>query len=276
MRTIQQLKYLAILTAVDLAAFGAGLNVVPALPEPASTASGSKEAGEDEFWFSSWNTPAVHPWKGFNLRSTLDYKAFYTDNPLASARARSDDFMHYVSPLIAVSRDFETEQRTTLVSVSYQPTFVLSSLGNGGNRTYQLVRGDLTHLWNEKTVYLSHQYHQSSESSTQSAFLTPQESNQTSAGFRTPLSGKMNADFGLEQNLINSEVAKSNATQELKSLVANAHVDYQLRAKLQTGVRFSLGYSEQTGGSINTKCIERGCIDRRHASTAAGRDEVFW
>lgn len=260
MRSIQHLKYLAILAVVDQTARGAGLNVVPALPEPASSAASSKESEEEGFWYTSWNTPPLHTWKGIDLRSTLDYKAFYTDNPLSKIGARSDEFLHYISPLLGLSRSFETEQHATLVSVSYQPTFVISSMGNGGDRTYQLVRGRVSHLWDEKTVYLSHQFQESSENSQQAAFISPQQENRTAAGFSTPLTGKMNADFGVDQTLIDSSASKTSQNQELRSSGANAHVDYQLRPKLQTGLRLKMGYSEQIGNTLSSRFVSESLV----------------
>ncbi len=247
MRSIQHLKCLAILTAVELAAHGAGLNMIPALPQQASSSPNSEDSESDGFWYTSWNTPPLRSWKGVDLRTTLDYRAFYTDNPRLSPGTHKGDYMHYLSPLIGVSRSFETEQRATLVSISYQPTFVVSSLGNGRDQDYHLVRGELSHLWNEKTVYLSHQFQESSESSTQAAFLTPQQENRTLAGFRTPLTGKISADFGFEQTVIDSAVPSSADRRQLRNWISNTHIDYQLKPKLQTGVRMKFGYSEQAG-----------------------------
>lgn len=260
MRYIPQLKHLAILALVAQTARGAGLNVVPALPEPASSAPSTKESEEEAFWYTSWNTPPLHTWRGIDLRSTLDYKAFYTDNPLSSAGVHKEDFMHYVSPLLGFSRSFETEQRATLVSVAYQPTFVIGSLGNGGDRTYQLVRGNLSHLWNEKTVYLSHQFQDSSESSSQTAFLAPQQENKTTGGFRTPLTGKMSADFGFDQILIDSTNSKIGQARELRNWSAYSHFDYEVRPKLQTGVQLKVGYLEQLGTSFDSTFLSESLL----------------
>jgi hypothetical protein len=202
----------------------------------------------------------LHSWKGIDLRSSLDYKGFYTDRALSSAGATKEDFMHYFSPLIGLSRFFETEQHATLLSIAYQPTFVVSSLGNGGDRTYQLVRGNLSHLWSEKTVYLSHQFQDSSESSIQAAYLAPQQENRTTAGFKKPLTGKMNFEFEVEQILLDSSKTISAQAREMRSWVANAHVDYQLRPKLRTGVRFKTGYSEQLGDGINSKFVSESLL----------------
>ena len=226
-----------------------GLNVVPTLPEVGVQAS---PASMEDDPFSSggfWNDVPGYQWKGFLLHGNLNYRSFYTDNPLTAVGSRKDDYMHYVSPLIQVTRGIETESRSTLFDISYQPTFVFSSLGNADNRTYQLLRGNITHTWDDKTITLNHQYQQSSEASSQTSYISPQENNQTTAGFRTPLTGKITADVSFQQNLTSSKGAGTSSNQDLSSWMGTFFALYDLLPKLTSGLGVSTGYSEQSSKS---------------------------
>ena len=221
-----------------------GLNAVPSLPENRST-NASQLTEDSDFWGSFWNEAGGVTWKEFLLRANLNYRGFYTDNSLIIPTTRKDDFMHYLSPQMDVTRAFESESHTTVVNIGYQPTFVMSTYGNGTDRSYQQVRGSVAHSWGERRISLEHQYQQSSEASTQVSYLAPQNSNLSRASFETPISGKISGSVGFEQNLTSSTPPETGLRQDLNSWIGSLAARYALLPKLTTGLGFSGGFSEQ-------------------------------
>lgn len=251
------MKHLSAITLIGMGlsatAYGAasGLNIIPDLPSAQTkvSTSNSSDADEGEFWGGFWNNTGGVSWKEFLLRANLNYRAFYTDNSLANTTTRKDDFMHYLSPLVVITRAFESESRATVIDFSYQPTIILSSFGNAADRNYQLVRGVLSHNWNESSITLDHRYQKSSESSSQVSYLAPQDNNLTRGGFQTPLNSKITLSVDLEQSLTTSSLLDSGAKQDLGSWEGTVAARYELRPKLTTGLGFAGGYSEQQSPS---------------------------
>lgn len=245
MKRSTTLAFLTLLWANPANAAVAGLNAVPALPESRASEKTVASPEDADFWGGFWNETGGISWKEFLLRANLSYRSFYTDNALIIPITRKDDFLQYISPLIDIMRGFENDSRSTIINVSYQPTFVISSFGNGTDRNYQLVRANIVHSWNERQLSIEHQYQNSSEASTQISYLAPQNSNITRAGFQTPITGKISGTVGFEQSLTTSTPADTQLEQDLNSWMGSVGARYEILPKLSTGIGFSGGYAEQ-------------------------------
>ena len=223
----------------------AGLNVVPPLPENTHAPVGSGTEGVSDFWTDFFNGPGGWTWKRINFLADINYKGFYTDNLFTGVGAPTGDFLHYVSPRLRLERPFETESGGTLLHVVYQPTFNLNTANPQYDRTYQALSGGFDHQWRDKTISLNQSYQKTSESSTQTGFLAPQEIYNTDVSYRTPLTGKINLDAGVDQSLGQSEAFLTIQKQTSLNWQGSAFATMDLLPKIGTGVGLSAGYTDQ-------------------------------
>ena len=223
----------------------AGLNAVPPLPEGTRSPTNSGTESASDFWTDFFNGPGGWTWNHINLQADINYKGFYTDNLFTGIGTPAGDFLHYVSPRVRIERPFESESGGTTLQLVYQPTFIFNTDNPQYDRTYQAVRGGINHQWGDKAITLDQTYQKTSEASTQSGFLAPQENNTTDLDYRTPLTGKINMDIGLQQSLSQSDVFLTIQKQSSSSWQGTAFATMDLLPKIGTGLGLSGGYTDQ-------------------------------
>lgn len=221
-----------------------------AAPTPESLASAPVRSGtaEDDFWELWKRGESGFNWKGISILPSVNYRAFYTDN-LFNFQQGTDtqDFVHYLSPQLALSRFYHLGNWQGTLSAGYTPTFVVHSLNGRFDRNYHLARVGLSAVQDERSLNLGHTYNLGSETTSELGFLVEQESHQTQLSYQQPLTGKMSLQTSASQGLTDSSSTVLTSARNLKSWGGDAFVMYDWLPKTRTGLGVGVNYQVQDG-----------------------------
>lgn len=202
-------------------------------------------------------------WKRISILPSIEYRAFYTDRLFNFQQAADkQDFLHYVSPRIALSREFRPAGWDVTVGASYTPTFIIYSFNGEFDRIDHLATAQISAARDERVLTLNHTYRRSSEITSELGFLVSQERHLTQLSYRQSLSEKLGLQASAQQTLIESTTGNQTTARSFSQWSGDGFLLYNWLPKVSTGLGVSVSYTDQDGLRGNFQTVSEQLLTR--------------